>query len=142
MSGPAHVEQRAEVRVDDGRPLFRLHAMKHGVAGNARVVDEYFDGSDFTFHFLDAFGAGVIRGHIPFEDGNTGLGLEFLRSLVIAAVIGGDLVTCRLQRLGDRSSNSTGSPRYQCNARHGFAPSNSFLEIHVLKTSWPGQARP
>jgi hypothetical protein len=35
----AHVEQRVEIGVDDRAPLLRLHAVEHGVARDAGVID-------------------------------------------------------------------------------------------------------
>ena len=89
---PAHVEQRVEIGVDHLAPLLRLHAVEHGVAGDAGVVDQDVDRAEIGLDLLQAGRAGVERGDIPFEDGDAGLGLELLRRLVVAAVVGGDLV--------------------------------------------------
>ena len=43
-------------------------------------------------------------------------GLEFLRRLVVAAVIGGDLVACGLERLGNGRADAAGSSRHECDA--------------------------
>ena len=36
---PAHVEQRIQIGVDHRAPLLRCHAVKHGIAGDAGIVD-------------------------------------------------------------------------------------------------------
>ena len=120
------------------RPLLGLHAVQHGVARDAGIVDQHLDRADFGFDLLDAFGAGLEGRHVPFEHRNAGFGLEFLRRLVIAAVIGGDLVAGGLQRLADGSSNATGSARDQRNASHDAVPSQNLLLVTgSLKTCMP-----
>ena len=49
---PAHVEQRAEIGVDHRAPLLGLHAMQHGVAGDAGIVDQHLDRPELGLDLL------------------------------------------------------------------------------------------
>ena len=85
--------------------------------------------------FLDALGAGLEGRDIPLEHRNAGLRLELLRGLVVAAVIGRDLIAGRLQRLGDRRANPAGAAGNQRNARHDAVPSQGFSLLVINGTS-------
>ena len=90
-----HVEQRAEIGVDDRVPLLERHLVKGAVAGDAGIVDQHVDRAEIGLDLLDARGAGVERTDVPFVDGNAGLGLEFLRGGVVAGIVRRDLVARR-----------------------------------------------
>jgi hypothetical protein len=122
-----HVEQRAEIDVDHRTPLLERHLVEGGILGDAGIVDEHVDRPEIGLDFLDAGRAGIERGHIPFVDGDPGLGLEFLGGGVIAGVARRDLVARGLQRLADRRANASRTARHQCNTCHfEFALSNLF----------------
>ena len=55
------------------------------------------DGADLGLDLADAFGAGVEIGHRPFEGPDAGFLGEGLCGLVVAGVIGRDLIPCILQ---------------------------------------------
>jgi hypothetical protein len=96
--------------------------VEHRVAGDAGVIDQDVDRAEIGLDLLQAGRAGVERGDIPFVDGDAGLAFELLCRLVIAAVIGGDLVARAAQCLGNRRADPTRSPRHHCDAWHAFRP--------------------
>src|SRR5262249_2258985 len=104
----AHVEQRIEVGVDHCVPLLRAHTVEHGVAGDAGVIDEDFDGADVRLDLFYAGATRLVRADVPFERRNAGLGAELLRRLVVAAVIGGHAIAGGLQCLRDGGPDSAG----------------------------------
>ena len=106
-----------------------------GVAGDAGIVDQHIDRAEFGLDLLDAGDAGLEGGDIPFVDGDTGLGPEFLRRFVVAAVIGCDLIARRLERLGDRRADTACSPRHHCNPCH-----KSSLSWLFLRERWRSDA--
>src|ERR1051326_4861786 len=113
----AHVEQRAQIGVDDGRPLLRRHAVEHGVAGDPRVVDQDLDGPELRLDLLDPGRAGLMGAHVPLVDRDARRGLEFLCRLVVAAVIRRHLAAGGAQRLGDRRADAArpaGDHRHAC----------------------------
>ena len=57
--------------------------------------------------------AGFERRHVPFVYRDAGLGLEFRRRLVVAAIIRDDIVTGRLERFGNCRADTACSPRHQ-----------------------------
>src|SRR2546426_1218704 len=114
----AHVEQRTQVRVDDLGPLLGRHAVEHGVAGNAGVVDQDVDRAELRLDFLQSGGASLIGADVPLEDRDSGRGLEFLRRLVVAAVIGGDLASGGAQGLGNRRADAARTAGDHRNACH------------------------
>ncbi len=118
----AHVEQRAEIGVDHRRPLLELHAVQLRVAGDAGIVDQHVDRSELGFDLLDAGGAGIEGRDVPLVDGDAGLGLELLRRLVIAGVIGRDFIAGRLERLANGRANAARTARDQRNAGHDVLP--------------------
>ena len=123
-----HVEQRAEIGVDDSIPLLKRHLVERAILGDAGIVDEHIDRTEVSLDLLDAGGAGIERAHVPFIDGNAGLGLEFVGRRVIAGVAGGNLVAGGLQRLADRRANAPRSPGHQCNTCHvEFLPGGLFI---------------
>ena len=122
ITRPAHIEQRIEIGADDLGPLFRLHAMEHGVAGDAGIVDQHVDRAEIGLDLFERLDAGVVGGHAPFVDGDAGLGLELVRRLVVAGVTGGDFVARGLERLGDRRADTACSARHHCDAWHALLP--------------------
>ena len=99
--------------------------MKLGVAGDAGIVDQHVDRSEFGLDLFDAGGAGVEGRNVPFVDVDAGFGLEFLRRLVVAAVIGGNRIAGGLERLADGGANAARTPSDQCNAGHDVLPVSS-----------------
>src|SRR5580704_1897275 len=99
--------------------------MEHGVAGNAGIVDEHFDRSELGLNLFDAGRTGLKVGNVPLVDSDTSCSLEFLRRLIVAAVIGGDLVACGLKRLADGFADASCSARHQCDAGHDVLPVSS-----------------
>ena len=83
------VEDAVEIDADDLFPLLERHTVQHGVARDAGVVDQDLDRPEFGLDLLDARAAGLKGRHVPFEDRNAGLGLEFLRRLVVAGLLAG-----------------------------------------------------
>ena len=92
------------------------------VAGDAGIVDQHVDRAEIGLDLLEAGGAGVEGRDVPLVDGDAGLGLELLRRLVIAGVVGRDLVAGRLQRLRDRRADAARSARHHRNACHDAPP--------------------
>jgi hypothetical protein len=90
--------------------LLKRHLVKRTIFGDTGIVDEHIDRAEVGLDILDARRAGVERTHVPFIDGNAGLGLELVRRSVVAGITGGDLVACGLQRLADRRANAPRSP--------------------------------
>src|SRR5690606_34080240 len=103
-------------------PLFRRHAVEHGVARDAGVVDEHFDGPEVSLDFRDAFLAGVIVGDRPLVDRNARIGAELLRGFFIAGIVGGDLVARILQSDRDRSADAARSAGDECHSCHEIPP--------------------
>ena len=130
---PRHVEQRAQIGVDHRGPLLGLHAMQLRVAGDAGIVDQHLDRPEIGLDLLDAGGAGFERRHVPFVDRDAGLGLEFLRRLVVAGVIGGDLVAGGLERFGNRRADAAGSSRHDCDAWHDLLPDLSSVSARLRR---------
>src|SRR5262245_12687983 len=97
----AHVEQRTEICVYHRRPLLGLHAVKHGIARDAGIVNKHLDRTKFSFDLFYALSASLVGRYIPFEYRDAGLGLELLSGLVIAAIVGCNLVAGRFQRFRD-----------------------------------------
>ena len=79
--------------------LSKLILWKRAVAGDAGVVDQDVDGADLGLDGLDAGLAGGVIADVELEDGDAGLGLEGVGGLVVAAVIGSDLVALGLEAL-------------------------------------------
>src|SRR4029077_8841941 len=113
-----HVEQRAEIGVDDRVPLIERHFVESAVLGDAGIVDEHVHRTEIGFDLLDAGGTVVERTDVPFIDGDARLGLELLGRSVIAGVARRHLVACRFQRLADCGANATGHAPHPCNTCH------------------------
>ena len=69
-----------------------------------------------SLDLLHAVRAILEAGHIPFIGLDAGLGLESLRPLGIAGVIGGDLVAILVQQLGNRGPDASGTAGDDCDA--------------------------
>ena len=118
----AHVEQRAEIGIDNRRPLLELHAVQLGIARDAGIVDQHVDRSELGLDLLDAGGAGIEGRDVPLVDVDAGFGLEALCRLVIAGVIGGDRISGRFERLTNGGANAARTPSDQRNAGHDVLP--------------------
>jgi hypothetical protein len=59
------------------------HAVEHGVAGDAGIVDQHLDRAEIGLDLLEAGGAGIVGGDVPLVDRNAGRGLELLRRRVL-----------------------------------------------------------
>ena len=101
-----------------GVPLLRRHAVERRVAGDAGIVDQHLDRPEIGLDLLQARRRRRRRTNVPFVDRDAGLGLEFLRRLIVAAVIGGNLVAGRLQRLRDRRADTARAARHHRYACH------------------------
>jgi hypothetical protein len=93
--------------------------VEHGVARDAGIVNQHLDRTELSFDLFYALGAGLVRRYVPFEYRDAGLGLELLSGLVIAAIVGRNLITGRFQCFRDCRPDPTGSTSDQCNSRHG-----------------------
>src|SRR3954452_8056477 len=113
-----HVEQRAEIGVDDRVPLIDRHLVERAVAGDAGVIDEYIDRTKLGFHLFHAGGAGVERTDVPLVNGNAGVGFELVGSLIVAGISSRHVVTGSLQRFANRRADAPRPARYQCNTCH------------------------
>jgi hypothetical protein len=71
--------------------------VKETVAGNAGIIDQHFNGSEFGFDFGEACSASLIARYVPFKSGNAGFLGKSLGCLVIARIIGGDFIACCFQ---------------------------------------------
>src|SRR4030095_8198452 len=108
-NGLGHVEAAAEVRIHDLLPLLVVHALHRRVAGDAGIVDQHVDRSDFFLDLLHARLTGFVVGDVPFERRNAGAFRELASALVIACVIRRDLHALVAQRDADRFADSTGT---------------------------------
>jgi hypothetical protein len=97
----AHVEHRAEVRVDHFPPLLGAHAMQCRVARDAGVVDQDLDRPQIGFDAAHAGRAGLEVGNIPPVRCDRALARELRRRLVVALIHGGDPMSGLFQRQGD-----------------------------------------
>ncbi len=113
-----HVEEAVQVGRDHLVPLLAGHAVEHAVPGDAGIVDQDLDRPQIGLDLGDALDAGVVIGDRPFVDRDAGLGLERGRRLVIARIVGGDLISFGLQRLGNRLANSPAAAGYQGYTSH------------------------
>ena len=111
MTGPRHVEERIEIGADHLLPLLMRHLLQHGVARDAGIVDEDLDRSDLVLDIDDALLAGEVIADVPFERRDLGFIAERLGGVVIAAVVGGDVVACALERPADRGADAARSSR-------------------------------
>jgi hypothetical protein len=62
------------------------------VAGDPSIVDEHFDRAKLRFDLFDALEAGIEIGDIELEDWNAGLLLELPRGVVVATVVGRNII--------------------------------------------------
>src|SRR5512140_2622995 len=85
------------------------HLLEHGVARDAGIVDQHLDRADLVRNADNALLAGDVVADVPFEHRDLGFLLEGLSGLVIAAVIGGDIVASLLQRLADGGADTARS---------------------------------
>ncbi len=92
--------------------------MEHAVAGDAGVVDQHLDRTEIGRDLCQSRNAGFIRRHIPLVDVDPGLGLELGRDLVVAAVIGRNLVAGPIQSLRDRRADAARTARYHSHPCH------------------------
>ena len=106
------------------RPLFRLHPVQHGVAGDAGIVDQHVDRTEIGLDLLHPVDAGLVRRNVPLVDRDAGFGLEFLRRLVVAGIIGRDPVAGGVQGLADRRADPSCPP--VTNATRGMIPPYGF----------------
>src|SRR5262249_49176266 len=74
--------------------------------------------AEIGLDLFDPGGTGLVRGDIPFVDWNAGISFEFLRCCVVTAVVGGDLVSGRLESLRYRFTDSARSARHHRDACH------------------------
>src|SRR6185312_8895701 len=118
---PRHVEQRVKICADHLRPLLVTHLLQHGVARDARIVDQHLDGPDLVLDVDDPLLAGGVIAHVPFEDRDLGFLVERLGRLVVAAVIYGDVISGLLQRLRGRSTNAARAARDQSYPSHALS---------------------
>src|SRR5262249_23962459 len=105
------------------------------VARDALIVDQYVDRAEIGLDLIHAGGARFERGHIPFVAGDASFGLEFLRRLVLAAVIRRNLVASGLERFGNRRANTAGSSRHECDAWHDLLPDLCFVLCPAQRAS-------
>src|ERR1700683_3267578 len=109
--------------------------MELGIAGDAGVVDQHIDRSEIGLDLFDACRAGLKRRHVPLVGGDAGRALEFLRGLIVAAVIGGDLITGCLQCFADGFADTACSASHQRDAGHDVLPVLSCPALCQASTS-------
>jgi hypothetical protein len=68
------------------------------VAGNPSIVDEHLDRAELRPDLFDALGAGIEIGDIELENWNAGLLVELPCGVVVATVIGRNIIAGVLQR--------------------------------------------
>src|SRR5260370_31923219 len=93
-----HVEAGREIGLDHCIPLLVVHAVDRCVAGDPGIVDEHLDRAEPRLDLFDALGAGMEIADIELEDWNAGLLAELPRGVVIATVIGRNIIAGVLQR--------------------------------------------
>ncbi len=115
-------EQRAEVGLDHRRPLVPRHPVEGAVARDSGVVDEDVDRSDVPLDGGRAGFSGADIADVELHHLDAGLGLERVRLLVVAGIVGDDGVAGPLQRLRDGGADAAGSARHERNSGHASSP--------------------
>ncbi|SAL87482.1 hypothetical protein AWB67_07420 [Caballeronia terrestris] len=54
-----HIEERVQIRAQDGIPIRLCHVDEPRIASDSRIVDKHIDNADIVEHALSAFGTGV-----------------------------------------------------------------------------------
>ena len=80
---------------------------------------------------LTPSGAGGEIGDVELEDRDAGFGREFLRGLVVVAVIGGDVVAGLLQRDRDRAPDAARPAGNHSDPGHRFLPPCASVNVFV-----------
>jgi hypothetical protein len=97
------------------------------VAGDAGIVDQDVDEPELGLDLFQAGRAGLEGRHVPLVDRDAGLGLELLRRLVIAAVIGRHHAARPFQGFRDRGPDAARSTCHHRNSCHATPSLRSFL---------------
>jgi hypothetical protein len=92
--------------------------MKHGVTRDARIIDQYLDRTEFVLDVDDALLAGGIIADILLEDEDLVLVAEGLSRLIIAMIVGSNVVAGRLQSFAGRGADAARSARDQSHPCH------------------------
>ena len=116
--GSGHVEERVEVRVDDGVPLFRGHFVEHAVFGDAGVVDQNVHRAEVLRDLRQSGRAGLEAADVPLVGLHAGFGLELRRRFVISVIGRRDLVSSGLQRFGNRRADAARAASDHYNSAH------------------------
>src|SRR5581483_6381463 len=129
------VEHRVEIGADHLLPLLVRHLLEHGVARDAGVVDQRLDGTHLVLDINDPLLGGGVVAHVPLEHRDLGFLVEGLGRLVVAAVIGGDVIARRLQCLSDGGTNAARTSRDESNPSHAFLPWTALLRRPLLHSA-------
>src|SRR5262245_17193025 len=103
------------------------HLLQHGVARDAGIVDQDLDRADLVLDIDDPLLASEVIADVPFERRDLGFLAEGLGGVVIAGVIGGDVVACILQRPADGGADAARSSRDESYPCHECLPMNASL---------------
>ena len=69
------------------------------------------DGADLVLDIDDPLLGGDVVAHVPSEHRDLGLLLECFGGVVVAAIVGGDIIARILQSLGDGGADAARTPR-------------------------------
>jgi hypothetical protein len=127
------------------------HLLQHCIARDASIVDEHLDGTDLVLDLDNALLAGDVIADVPLEYRNSGLLLKGFGGVVIAAVIGGDVVACLPERLANRGADAARTPCDQSYPSHALSSLEALCwrrtlhagllarhPGHQVRSKWPG----
>src|SRR5262249_54292039 len=91
------VEHAVEIDPDDVAPLLIGHAMQHGVARNACVIDDHRYRAELSLNLFESRNASLVVANVPFENGDAGFSLKILCGFVITPIICGNAKSAVLE---------------------------------------------
>ncbi len=99
-------------------PLFRGHLVERRIPGDAGIRHDDLDRTVIGLDLGDPGLGRFVIGDVPLVGGDAGLLGEGGGGLVIAGIVGGDLVAGILQGDGNRRANPARAAGDQSNSRH------------------------
>jgi len=93
------------------KPRFRW---ERRVPGDACIIDEDVDGSKVRLDLLQALGAFLVIGHVPFIGRDARLGLEFRGGCIVTVVSCRDVISRCLQSRADGRTDPTRPAAHYC----------------------------
>src|SRR5271165_476252 len=108
--------------------------MERRVARDARIIDKNVNRSEVGLDLLQALGAFLVIGHVPFIGRNGRHGLETRRRRVIAGVSRRDVISRPLQSYADGRADPTRSAAHYRHSRHFHLPKKFSLKALLAAT--------